>query len=66
MQRFTYIMVCDQYTHAALPEIFDNLLYICYGYRIYSGKWFIKQYELRLKSQAASNLDASSLTARKL
>ena len=59
-------MIGDEDAHAALTQILDDLLNICNGERINARERLIEQDELRLKREAACNLDAAALTTRQL
>ena len=66
MERLAHVVVGDQDAHAALPEILDDFLDVGDGERIDARERLVEQDELRLEREAARNLDAAALTARKL
>ena len=65
MQRFPHIMIRDQYAHATLTKIADNLLNISHSNRVDPGKRFIKQDKLRFNRQTTGNLNPTALSAGK-
>ena len=66
VERLTDVVIGNENAHTALPQIFDDLLDVGDGEWINARKRLVKQNELRLKCEAARDLDAAALTAREL
>src|SRR4029453_14984145 len=63
-QRFSHVVVGDQYTDAARLQEADDALDLDHGDRVYARERLIQQDEARLRRQRTRNLHPPALTAR--
>ena len=66
MQRLAHVVIGDEDADTSLAQIRDDLLYVGDGDGIDACKRLVEQDELRLDGEAARDLNAAALTARKL